>query len=139
MLRSISQRDFLEPGYLPVTAGLGDDGYIYIPHACNGTATTGDADGNGDGAGPCRLHVAFHGCEQTIWDVGEQYMTTTGLAAWAGINRMVLLFPQARRTDLNPKGCFDWWGYTGVDFASQLGVQMKAVQWMVKRLLGTSI
>jgi hypothetical protein len=50
----------------------------------------------------------------------------------AAANDLVVLYPQVRRTvPLNPKGCFDWWGYTGPDYASQLGVQMHAVRGML--------
>ena len=37
-------------------------------------------------------------------------------------------------TVLNPKGCFDWWGYTGLDYASNLGIQMAAVKRMIQQL-----
>jgi poly(3-hydroxybutyrate) depolymerase len=40
--------------------------------------------------------------------VGTQYALTTGYNSWAAANDLVVLYPQARRTSLNPKGCFDW-------------------------------
>jgi len=41
-------------------------------------------------------------------DIGTQYALTTGYNSWAAENDLVVLYPQARRTALNPKGCFDW-------------------------------
>ena len=80
------------------------------------------------------MHVAFHGCEMTVDDIGEQFTLLTGYNPWAAANDMVVLYPQAKRTALNPKGCWDWWGYTGVDYASKVGVQMDAVDKMVTEL-----
>jgi hypothetical protein len=47
---------------------------------------------------------------------------------------MIILFPQVKSNDLNPKGCWDFWGYTGIQYASSLGVQPSAIYNMVKRL-----
>jgi len=33
---------------------------------------------------------------------------------------------------LNPKACWDWWGYTGADYLTQTGAQLKHVNSMVK-------
>ena len=107
---------------------MNEVGYVYVPHECINA---------GDGE-PCKIHVAFHGCKQTLADVDMQYMKTTGLAAWAGANRLVMLFPQTQRTTANPNGCWDWWGFTGVDYASKLGVQMKAVHKMVSKIAASS-
>jgi poly(3-hydroxybutyrate) depolymerase len=32
---------------------------------------------------------------------------------------------------LNPKGCWDWWGYTGSDYHTRNGVQVRAVRAMI--------
>jgi len=34
----------------------------------------------------------------------------------------------------NPKGCWDWWGYSSIDYATRNGPQMAAVHKMVERL-----
>jgi hypothetical protein len=34
----------------------------------------------------------------------------------------------------NPRGCWDWWGYTGQDYATRQGAQIRAVLAMVERL-----
>jgi hypothetical protein len=36
----------------------------------------------------------------------------------------------------NPNGCFDWWGYSGADYATKSSVQMTTVMNMVKHLQG---
>ena len=36
----------------------------------------------------------------------------------------------------NPKGCWDWWGFTGEDFARKSGPQIGAVDAMIDRLAG---
>jgi hypothetical protein len=35
----------------------------------------------------------------------------------------------------NPSGCFDWFGYSGDDYLSRNGKQMRAVRQMIGRLL----
>ena len=35
----------------------------------------------------------------------------------------------------NPKGCWDWWGYSGPDYFRREGQQMQAVHGMIERLL----
>ena len=87
-------------------------------------------------AARCSLHVALHGCEQTMEQIGQDFAQHAGYIKWAEVNSIVVLFPQVRSSPVNPKGCFDWWGYTGVDYASKLGAQMHAVHAMVARLAG---
>lgn len=88
----------------------------------------------------CRIHVAFHGCEQTIPDIGMNFVSHAGLNEVAEANQLIVLYPQAVKSGLlpyNPKGCFDWWGYTGADYASQLGPQMVMVEAMRKHVATT--
>ena len=42
----------------------------------------------------------------------------------AEANGLVILYPQARTTPLNPKACWDWWGYTGKQYACQYGLSL---------------
>jgi len=118
-----NQREYLDEAYTLEGAALNTVGYLYVPNQCE------------DANAGCTVHVAFHGCEQTVWDIGETYVLDTGYNRWAAANDMIVLYPQALRTDLNPKGCWDWWGYTGEDYASKLGVQMSTVYQMIQNLL----
>jgi len=59
----------------------------------------------------------------------------SGYAPWADSNDLVVLFPQAKVNLNNPDGCWDWWGYTGVDYASDLGIQMRMSKKMMDRVL----
>jgi hypothetical protein len=34
----------------------------------------------------------------------------------------------------NPFACWDWWGYSGSDYATREGAQVKAVRAMLERL-----
>jgi len=65
------------------------------------------------------LHIALHGCEQNINTVGMTFVEGSGFARWADTNRLVILFPQVSASVLNPKGCWDWWGYTGNDYLTR--------------------
>lgn len=103
---------------------LGKKGYLYIPTAC----ATGKA---------CRLHIAFHGCGQNADTIGAVFSEQTGYNRWAESNAIVILYPQTRTSrafPANPKGCWDWWGYTGERYATREGKQIKAVVEIVESL-----
>jgi poly(3-hydroxybutyrate) depolymerase len=112
---------FAQGGYAPSGAALADEGVAYVPSACREQAH-------------CRVHVVFHGCLQSRALVGDAVIRDTGFADWAETNRIVVLFPQAAASALNPQSCWDWWGYTGIDFLTRDAPQIKAVEAMVARL-----
>ena len=111
------QSEFSENG----DADLSKEGIVYVPTSCS-------KEGN------CRLHVALHGCEQNINTVGMTFVEGSGFARWADSNRLVVLFPQVSASVLNPKGCWDWWGYTGNDYLTKDAPQIAAIWRMVERL-----
>jgi poly(3-hydroxybutyrate) depolymerase len=105
-------------------ASLDERGLLFVPASC----AAGEA---------CRLHVAFHGCGQGVGFVGRAFASDAGYNRWAAANRIVVLFPQAapsRVAPFNPQGCWDWWGYSGPDYASRNGAQLAAVRRMVAAL-----
>jgi hypothetical protein len=93
----------------------------YIPTSCQNDAS-------------CSLHVVFHGCRQTMEEMQDEFYKNAGYAEWAEANNMIILFPQAAIDNFknNPKGCWDWWGYNGDQFATKEGAQIKAVYKMVQ-------
>ncbi len=104
------------------TAGLADTGSVYVPNACRETPG-------------CRIHIAFHGCQQNRNASGDAFVVGTGFAAWADTNRLIILFPEARADALvNPLGCWDWWGYTGFDYLTRAAPQIAAVNRMAEHL-----
>ena len=118
-LLAFNQNDFVKAN----SVSMADDGYAYIPRACD--------------AAPCRVHVAFHGCRQGAEAVGERFVREAGYNRWADTNRLIVLYPQAIARYwwvYNPRGCWDWWGYTGRDYATKQGAQVRAVMAMVERL-----
>jgi hypothetical protein len=61
------------------------EGYVYVPDSCMS---------NGTNSNNCQLHVSFHGCEQTIDDIGQQFLLETGYNRWAAVNNLIILYPQ---------------------------------------------
>ena len=110
-LRRFDQDAYLSEGE---DAQLSAQGYIYLPAGC----AAGQA---------CGVLVVFHGCEQNADKVGEAFVADTGFNRWADVHRVVVLYPQARSSylPLNPKACWDWWGYTGPDYDTRRGVQLR--------------
>lgn len=133
---------FDQTRYLPKTSvfsylwgtGLDKTGWLYVPPACEAGAR-------------CRLHVVFHGCKQGqsflplrpppeggLYN-GTTFVRNTGYDRWADTNRLVVLFPQAVSIPWkNPKGCWDWWGFTDDDYATRDGIQIRSVRAMIDRL-----
>ncbi len=105
-------------------AGLAKNGYVYVPKDC--------ASGK-----QCQLHISFHGCNQNAEAVGRSYVDGVGLNRWADSNHLVVLYPQTTSSNINPfnpQGCWDWWGYTNQDYATNAGLQTKAVVSLVESL-----
>lgn len=101
---------------------LQDRGVAYVPKGC-------------EASGACDIHIALHGCRQTRDDLKDEFFTRTGYVDWAESNRLIVLFPQAKKSlGKNPNGCWDWWGYTGKDYHTKNGPQMKAIMKAVRSL-----
>jgi hypothetical protein len=105
-------------------ASMADRGFVFVPGDC--------------AAGwPCRVHVAFHGCRQGVGYLGRAFARDAGYNRWAGANRIVVLYPQAEKSlfwPFNPRGCWDWWGYSGADYAMRSGAQLSSVRAMLVAL-----
>ncbi|HXG79798.1 MAG TPA: poly(3-hydroxybutyrate) depolymerase, partial [Methyloceanibacter sp.] len=105
-------------GYAAEMAG---EGVVYVPKPC------AEAPG-------CRVHIALHGCGQSREQAGDAFIKEAGFAEAADANRIVVLFPQVEPSAINPEGCWDWWGYTGLDFLGKDAPQIAAIWAMVERL-----
>lgn len=119
-LFAFSQRPFVPN--TPTRDGMHETGHVFIPDDC----TAGET---------CRLHVAFHGCQQNQFFIGNRFFTETGYNQWAASNRIVVLYPQVSAAPLyNPAGCWDWWGYTNQDYLNRDGIQIRSVRAMINQL-----
>jgi len=81
---------------------MNQKGFVYIPDLCKNKRKT------------CDLHVAFHGCKQTLDHIQTLFVEKTGYLEVAEAFGIVVLFPQAQISDqdpFNPNGCWDFWGY----------------------------
>ncbi|MGB0682001.1 MAG: depolymerase [Magnetovibrionaceae bacterium] len=118
----------------PKDISMWDTGYAYIPDSCKA-----------EGA-DCGLHVAFHGCQQSAQTIGDDFYTKIGLNEWAEGTGTVVLYPQARSVEnffnpfaANPKGCWNWWGYTMDNrFPVRDGQQIAAVRKMVDQIMSAA-
>ena len=101
--------------------GLADEGVVYVPAACRSEPG-------------CRVHIALHGCSQSREAVGDAFIKDAGFAETADTNRLIILFPQVKASAYNPEGCWDWWGYTGLDYLGKDAPQIDAIWAMVEQL-----
>ncbi len=85
---------------------------------------------------PCRVHIALHGCQQDVGDVGKLYVDDSGYNAWADTNRIIVLYPQTTAKAVNPQACWDWWSYVthSDSYVTKSGLQIKAIKSMLDAL-----
>ncbi len=105
-------------------------GFIFVPARCRASTR-------------CKVHVALHGCRQGAALVGDAFARNAGYNEWAAAHDVIVLYPQVRPSEpgwftwwlpYNPRGCWDWWGYTGTDYATRSGAQIATIVGMVSRL-----
>lgn len=124
-----NQKEFV-PQYRFNISSMNQDAYVYLPTNCQQDASD------------CRVHVALHGCEQGMQSLDSEYVTGTGYLNVAESNKLIVLFPQVNKSSYipyNPKGCWDFWGYTNngwppYTYYTKDAIQMKAINAMVKQL-----
>ena len=118
--------EIVEFGQLSYFEGRGmlDRGYLYIPSSCR------DSDNR------CKLHIVLHGCDQSAEVAGDSFIRKSGFNRWAETNKVVLLYPQAKKSLPNPKGCWDWWGYESEPFFARSNQQIRAIIAMANQLTG---
>lgn len=117
-LQSFDQTPFIASG-----DGLEKIGFIYIPTECRHNT-------NPD----CRLHVALHGCSMSPNYINDAFIRHGGYNRWAEKNHLVILYPSVGASELNPRGCWDWFGYTGPDYFNKKSRQMNSIVKMLKFL-----
>jgi len=120
---SMDQSSFVPFPYTTTQISMAKLGYAYIPTACHDSRVV------------CRLHVALHGCLQNIDSIGFAFIKYSGYNEWAESNNIVVIYPQTIASPTlpyNPKACWDWWGYTGPEYASQLAPQLQVIRGMMK-------
>jgi len=131
---NISQAPFLPKHADPIS--VDSLAFVYVPTVCQQQLSQVNST-------RCRIHVALHGCNQGVKAVGDDFYMNAGYNEWAEANNMIVLYPQVEATpgnlSKNPQGCFDWWGYSGVDFAWKSGSQMSLVHNLVTHLSDPSV
>ncbi|MEM8981875.1 MAG: polyhydroxybutyrate depolymerase [Pseudomonadota bacterium] len=106
------------------SAGLASEGLMYVPSHCDSVT--------------CDLHVALHGCQQSTEFVDRRFVELAGYNRWADAMNLVVFYPQVATSAVNPLGCWDWWGYTGPDFAVQDGPQITALMALIDSLIAAA-
>ncbi len=116
-----------QPGF--ESAEMLDQAYLYVPASCASGAA-------------CGVHVALHGCAQSSAYVGDAFAQGAGFNKWAEANALLVLYPQvasSKMAPMNPNGCWDWWGYTGEDYATKNGPQIKVIKATLDALAGQTL
>lgn len=74
-----------------------DYGWLYVPTACMTQM--------------CKLHVALHGCLMAARNIGDIYVRNAGYNTVADANKIIILYPQADKSLLNPNACCNFHCY----------------------------
>ena len=103
--------------------GMDSTAWLYVPKNCAADEA-------------CKLVVALHGCLSNQDTIGTVFVKGSGINEWADNNNILVLYPQtiASVIPVNPDGCWDWWGYTGGNYAAQSAPQMTAIMNMVNKI-----
>ena len=75
---------------------------------------------------------------------GTTYIEQTGYMEVADSNNIIVLYPQVKKSSLvpfNPKGCWDFWGYSNnslppYNYYQKDAPQMMAIKKMIDQLTG---
>jgi hypothetical protein len=114
---------------------MDDTGFVYVPAYC----AAGKA---------CAIHVALHGCLQSVSNIQQDFVRNAGYNAGADNNRIIVLYPQTHALlanaygVANPDACWDWWGCLDADptehptYLLKSGKQITAVKRTIDRLTG---
>ena len=116
-----------QPGF--EEAEMLDTALLYVPTSC----ATGET---------CGVHVAFHGCQQSVEFIGDSFAAGAGYNEWAESNNLLVLYPQvagSKIAPLNPLGCWDWWGYTGEDYAVKAAPQIQVIKALLDSIAGEAL
>lgn len=105
-------------------AMLDENAWLFVPAECEQVGAS------------CALHLVLHGCAQSASQVQTAFIEQSGYLAWAENNNIVLAFPQAVASMVNPLACWDWWGYSGENYLWREGKQMTTLVNWVKQLAG---
>ncbi|ODM94289.1 hypothetical protein Ocin01_12393 [Orchesella cincta] len=100
-------------------------GYIFVPQQCYQRR--------------CFLHLYFHGCLTGREFNGTSHLVNSGYLELAEANDLILVAPQALGTGAggqNEIGCWDTYGLTGPNYATQRGAQVTVVRNMLARIMG---
>jgi len=119
-LITFGQSEFFAFG--PGLSSMAATGFVYVPTDCRYGAQ-------------CKLHIAYHGCLQSIGNVQNNFALRAGYIEVAEVNNIIVLFPQAASNLSNPNSCFDWWGYLNNLFATRGGNQIIATHRMISRII----
>jgi len=118
-------QNFFCPGGNCASIDMDSTAWAFVPESCAQLA-------------PCRLVIALHGCLNNQQTVGLTFIERAGINEWADGNNIIVLYPQtiASVVPANDAGCWDWWGYTGPNYALKGAPQMAAIMAEVNRITG---
>ena len=101
--------------YFDSGSDVAPSGYMYVPESCRGNVRE------------CGLHIVFHGCVQGAEFLDDRFAMQSGFNEWAESNELIIAYPQVEKSLFNPKGCWDWWGYTNEDYDLRSGKQVAGI------------
>ncbi|CAF1431223.1 unnamed protein product, partial [Didymodactylos carnosus] len=65
--------------------------------------------------------------------IGNTFATKAGYNEVAELNKIIILYPRIRPSTVssNVYGCWNWWGYSSINYANKLGPQTSGIKKMI--------
>lgn len=117
-------------GYRRKNLDMAKTGYIYVPPSCRDKSSSDKI--------KCRVHIALHGCKQNA----KNFAVIGGYNNWAEHYKVIVVYPAVQPSgsqvkescrvtpispllnmssvEINPNGCWDWWGYLDTGWPNEL-------------------
>lgn len=120
-----SQKD-LQQKYNIQNAEMADEGFAFIPTKCESSESIKNV--------ACSVHFVLHGCNQNLEISGDKFIYQTGVWRYADKYNLIVVYPITKTSAKNPFGCWDWFGYTGENYATKLAPQLQTFDAISKEL-----
>ncbi|MGN1035572.1 MAG: PHB depolymerase family esterase, partial [Rhodocyclaceae bacterium] len=107
-------------------AEMADEGFAFIPTKCESLESIKNV--------ACSVHFVLHGCNQNLEISGDKFIYQTGVWRYADKYNLIVVYPITKTSAKNPFGCWDWFGYTGENYATKLAPQLQTFDAISKEL-----
>lgn len=120
-----SQSD-IQQKYNIKNAEMADEGFAFIPKQCESKDNVEKS--------TCAIHFVLHGCSQSADMVDNNFVYQSGVWQYATNYNLIVVYPQTKKTEKNPYSCWDFYAFTGENYATNKAPQLQTLNAIAKEL-----